>query len=227
RRAPRARGVPARVPLCATGAAARAGRALVRLPGEQARMPLDGRDVPPPPRHVGGDRGMTGPPVLWHFPISHYNEKARWALDWKGIPHVRRALALSYVPRALWATGQAKLPILFLDGQTIADSTRIIEALERLRPEPALHPPDEAARRPRPYRGGAGALGPSRGRRVQRRGPDRRRAPLADRAPAGVHISTTRAAPQHLTALRASLEGHPAFRWVLEIYRQHRGTSAA
>jgi len=32
---------------------------------------------------------------------------------------VRRALALSYVPRALWATGQA-----------IADSTRIIEALD-------------------------------------------------------------------------------------------------
>jgi len=71
-------------------------------------------------------------PVLWHFPISHYNEKARWALDWKRIPHVRRALAMSYVPRALWATGQAKLPILFLDGQAIADSTRIIEALERL-----------------------------------------------------------------------------------------------
>ena len=33
---------------------------------------------------------MSGPPVLWHFPISHYNEKARWALDWKRIPHVRR-----------------------------------------------------------------------------------------------------------------------------------------
>ena len=81
---------------------------------------------------------MTGPPVLWHFPISHYNEKARWALDWKRIPHVRRALAMSYVPRALWATGQAKLPILFLDGQAIADSTRIIEALERLQPEPAI-----------------------------------------------------------------------------------------
>ncbi|TMB09596.1 MAG: hypothetical protein E6J71_27880 [Deltaproteobacteria bacterium] len=110
-------------------------------------MPLDGRDVPPPPRHVGGDRGMTGPPVLWHFPISHYNEKARWALDWKGIPHVRCALALSYMPRALWATGQAKLPVLFLDGQAIADSTRIIEALERLQPEPALYPRDEAARR--------------------------------------------------------------------------------
>jgi len=90
---------------------------------------------------------VTGPPVLWHFPISHYNEKARWALDWKGIPHVRRALAMSYVPRALWTTGQAKLPILHLDGQAIADSTRIIEALERLQPEPALYPRDEAARR--------------------------------------------------------------------------------
>jgi len=45
------------------------------------------------------------PPALWHFPISHFNEKARWALDWKRIPHVRRALALSYVPRALWTTG--------------------------------------------------------------------------------------------------------------------------
>jgi hypothetical protein len=55
---------------------------------------------------------VTGPPILWHFPISHYNEKARWALDWKRIPHARRALG--YVPRALWTTGQAKLPILLL-----------------------------------------------------------------------------------------------------------------
>ncbi|TMB22893.1 MAG: glutathione S-transferase family protein, partial [Deltaproteobacteria bacterium] len=86
------------------------------------------------------------PPVLWHFPISHFNEKARWALDWKRIPHVRRALALSYVPRALWTTGQMKLPILLLDGQAIADSTRIIEALERLQPAPPLYPRDEAAR---------------------------------------------------------------------------------
>ena len=33
--------------------------------------------------------------------------------------------------------------------------------------------------------------------------------------------------PRHVLALRASLEGHPAFRWVLETYRRHRGTSAA
>jgi len=33
--------------------------------------------------------------------------------------------------------------------------------------------------------------------------------------------------PRHVLALRASLEGHPAFRWVLETYRRYRGTSAA
>ena len=28
--------------------------------------------------------------VLWHIEISHYNEKARWALDYKGIPYELR-----------------------------------------------------------------------------------------------------------------------------------------
>ena len=30
-------------------------------------------------------------PVLWHIPVSHYNEKVRWALAYKGIEHERRA----------------------------------------------------------------------------------------------------------------------------------------
>ena len=85
-------------------------------------------------------------PVLWHFPISHFNEKVRWALDYKGIPHVRRALFLDYIPRALWKTGQLSLPILLLDGKGIADSTRIIAELERRHPEPPLHPRAEGER---------------------------------------------------------------------------------
>jgi len=89
---------------------------------------------------------MTAP-VLWHFPISHFNEKVRWALDYKGIPHVRRALGVTYLPRALWASGQPRLPILFLDGRAVADSTRIIAALEERQPEPALYPADPEARR--------------------------------------------------------------------------------
>ena len=78
--------------------------------------------------------------VLWHFPISHFNEKVRWALDYKGIPHRREALLFSYMLRSWWYTGRLGLPILFLEGKAIGDSTRIIEALERFRPEPPLYP---------------------------------------------------------------------------------------
>ena len=28
-------------------------------------------------------------PVLWHIGISHYSEKARWALDYKRVEHER------------------------------------------------------------------------------------------------------------------------------------------
>ena len=87
------------------------------------------------------------PPVLWQFRFSHFNEKARWALDWKGIAHMRRSLLPGFhIPRVLWMTGQKALPVLVLDGETINDSTRIIERLERLRREPALYPADAADR---------------------------------------------------------------------------------
>jgi glutathione S-transferase len=85
-------------------------------------------------------------PLLWHIPLSHFNEKVRWALDYKGIAHQRRVLGANYLIRAWRATGQGKLPILWLDGQPISDSTRIIAALEERYPEPALYPRDTAAR---------------------------------------------------------------------------------
>jgi glutathione S-transferase len=80
-------------------------------------------------------------PVLWQFRYSHYNEKVRWALDYKRVPHVRRSLLPgAHIPRVLWMTGQKAVPVLVLDGVAIADSTRIIEALERRHPEPPLYP---------------------------------------------------------------------------------------
>ena len=85
-------------------------------------------------------------PQLWHIPLSHFNEKVRWALDYKGIAHHRRVLGPDYLIRAWRATGQGKLPILWLDGCAIADSTRIIAALEERHPEPPLYPHDAAAR---------------------------------------------------------------------------------
>ncbi len=86
-------------------------------------------------------------PELWHFPISHYNEKVRWALDWKGIAHRRIALGLGYMLRAWRATGTAKLPILKLGDQTVGDSTHIIAELERRYPERPLYPSDPELRR--------------------------------------------------------------------------------
>jgi glutathione S-transferase len=86
-------------------------------------------------------------PVLWQYSFSNYNEKARWALDFKGIRHRRRSL-MPGGPRGMWfSRGDGTLPVLDLDGERIVDSTRIIAALERRQPEPALYPADPEERR--------------------------------------------------------------------------------
>ena len=85
-------------------------------------------------------------PLLWHIPLSHFSEKVRWALDYKGIAHRRGVLGPNYLVRVWRATGQGKLPVLWLDGRAIADSTRIIAALEAHYPEPPLYPCDTATR---------------------------------------------------------------------------------
>jgi len=85
-------------------------------------------------------------PELWHIPLSHFSEKVRWALDWKGLAHRRRVLGPDYLIKAWRATGRGTLPILFLDGRAIGDSTRIIAALEERHPDPPLYPADTAAR---------------------------------------------------------------------------------
>jgi glutathione S-transferase len=88
-------------------------------------------------------------PVLWHLEISHYNEKVRWALDYKEVAHVRRAVtpALQQL-RALRLRAGRTVPILEMNGRAIGDSTRIIEELERRWPEPPLYPaaPEERSR---------------------------------------------------------------------------------
>lgn len=88
--------------------------------------------------------------TLWHITISHYSEKARWALDYKSIPYRSRALVPgAHVPVVLWLTRgrHYTVPLLTLDGAPIGDSTAIIAALERRHPEPALYPEAPAQRR--------------------------------------------------------------------------------
>jgi glutathione S-transferase len=78
-------------------------------------------------------------PVLWQYNFSNFNEKARWALDFKGVSHVRRSL-LPGGPRAMAFSRRGTLPVLDIDGERIVDSTPIIAALEQRFPEPALYP---------------------------------------------------------------------------------------
>ena len=89
-------------------------------------------------------------PTLWQLEISHYSEKARWALDHKRIAHGRRSLLPgAHMVAALMLTGggSVTLPVLELDGRAIADSTAVIAALEQRYPDPSLYPADPEERR--------------------------------------------------------------------------------
>lgn len=96
----------------------------------------------------GDSTESSDTPILWHLKVSSYNEKARWALDYKGIRHIRlAAIPGQHAKLARRLTGDSTFPVLVLDGETIGDSTRIIEALERRQPEPPLYPADLPGRR--------------------------------------------------------------------------------
>lgn len=89
-------------------------------------------------------------PTLWQIDVSHYSEKVRWALAWKGVEHRRRSpVPGAHMAVALWLTrgGQVTFPVLSIDGERIGDSTAIIAALEERFPDPPLHPADAANRR--------------------------------------------------------------------------------
>ncbi len=90
-------------------------------------------------------------PTLWHISLSHYSEKARWALDHKEVPHKRRAVTIPglHILASTWLTRGASqtFPVLEIDGERIGDSTEIIAALEQRFPERPLYPDDPEQRR--------------------------------------------------------------------------------
>jgi len=58
--------------------------------------------------------------TLWHIEISHYNEKVRWALDYKGVPYeLRTPLPGAHRLTALALTRgrYSRLPIAQIDGK--------------------------------------------------------------------------------------------------------------
>lgn len=85
---------------------------------------------------------------LLQFRHSPYNEKVRWALDLKAVPHRRRSLLpgphMAVVKRL---TGHTQTPVLVTEsGEAIAGSARILDWLEQRYPTPRLMPDAAAAR---------------------------------------------------------------------------------
>ena len=81
--------------------------------------------------------------VLHQFPYSHFNDKARWALDFKGIDHEK----VTYLPGPHAGpikklSGKTQTPVLEIDGQVVAGSTPILKRLELAFPDPMLYPPE-------------------------------------------------------------------------------------
>ncbi len=87
-------------------------------------------------------------PILWQLRFSHFNEKARWALDYKRIAHRRRALVPGRHPlRSKRLGGRGTTPVLHVDGQAIGDTTEIVAHLEKRNPDPPLYPDTEIDRK--------------------------------------------------------------------------------
>lgn len=90
------------------------------------------------PRVGGADRGDL---VLHQFAFSHFNEKARWGLDWKGVGHRRRTyLPGPHAGPMKRLSGQTTTPVLQLGSEVVCGSASILERLEQELPERPLYP---------------------------------------------------------------------------------------
>jgi glutathione S-transferase len=84
------------------------------------------------------------PCILITIPISHYCEKARWALDRAGIRYVERAhLQLIHRVAVRRAGGGTTAPVLVYGDRVLADSSDILNAVDARTPEDRrLYPSD-------------------------------------------------------------------------------------
>jgi glutathione S-transferase len=80
---------------------------------------------------------------LYDFTFSHYSEKARWALDFKGVPYAPRHLLPGFHMRTTRKLApRSSVPILKTDSAVIQGSTEIINFLDQTFPERSLTPSD-------------------------------------------------------------------------------------
>jgi glutathione S-transferase len=90
---------------------------------------------------------MDETPILITIPISHYCEKARWALDWAGVTYRERAhLQVLHWIAVTRAGGKKTAPVLVWGERVFAESADIVEeASAKAPPSRRLFPDDPAA----------------------------------------------------------------------------------
>ena len=78
-------------------------------------------------------------PTLYLFPISHYCEKARWALEYLGVPHEQRVVAPGQHVKVARSLGlrRGSVPFLEADGAVIQGSADIVTWAESAAPDAA------------------------------------------------------------------------------------------
>lgn len=81
--------------------------------------------------------------TLYQFQFSHYCEKARWALDYKGIRYKERNLLPGlHIKVTQKLAPKSSLPIIVDNGTVVPDSTSIITFLDKEYPDRPLTPRD-------------------------------------------------------------------------------------
>ena len=84
---------------------------------------------------------------LFTFTISHFAEKARWSLDYKGIPYQEKRLVPgSHIPIVKRIAPSTFVPVLQDAGRIIQGSSAIIDYVDEHTPEPPLTPVDPSER---------------------------------------------------------------------------------
>lgn len=85
---------------------------------------------------------------LYQFCISHYSEKARWALDYKGVNYKPINLLPGQHARTITQMTRAdsSVPVLDHDGQIVQGSAKIVDYLDQMFPDNPLTPADPILR---------------------------------------------------------------------------------
>jgi len=87
-------------------------------------------------------------PLLYQFALSHYCEKARWALDYKGVDYkIKNLIPGPHMLQTKRLAANSSVPILVEEGKVVQDSTEIITYLDQKYPQKPLTPHSEELRK--------------------------------------------------------------------------------